>query len=163
MHTLHNISCIVTLTEVGNMNKGWNNYTIIYFGVSTKLKINSFLSWYKLINIVLNKEIVKCSMLSKLSYNRIEKVVIYSSLYFNFLKLNLQRYYNYWSKEIFVENLPFARLEILWLLKNSMYSRVIAMETISKIVSQAISAQKVLHNNCFPSTNDIDEFKCYDI
>ena len=150
MHTLQNISCIVTYIQVGNMNNGWNNYTIIYFGVSKKLKINSFLSWYKLINIVLNKEIVKCSMLSKLSYNRIEKVVIYSSLYYNFLKLNLERYYNYWSKEIFVEKLPFARLEILWLLKNSMYRRVIAIETISKIVSQAISAQMVLHNNCFP-------------
>ena len=41
------------------MNEGWENSTMISFGASRKMKMNSFVSWYKRVHIKFTNEVTK--------------------------------------------------------------------------------------------------------
>ena len=149
----------MTLIKLEDINEGWKNRTMVSFGVSRKLKMNSFMCWYKWISITLNNDVVKSDMIIKLGNIRNERTSLFSSLYSNFLKLNLERYYNYRSNDFFVENLPFGMFEILGRIQNKIRRRVKAREEKSKIISQVITIQEVLHDEYVPTTNNIENFK----
>ena len=91
----------MTLIKLEEINEGWKNRTLVSFGVSRKLKMNSFMCWYKWISITLNNDVVKCYMIIKVGNISNERTSLFSSLYSNFLKLNLERYYNYRSNDFF--------------------------------------------------------------
>ena len=44
---LNNNSVLVKLNELEEMRENWKNQTMISFGTSKKLLINSFISWHK--------------------------------------------------------------------------------------------------------------------
>ena len=59
---LNNNQGVINLKELEDMNKEWKYRTLISFGVAKKIKMNSFISWHKLIDNALNNDIVKSYM-----------------------------------------------------------------------------------------------------
>ena len=79
---------------------------MISFEVFRKLKMKSSISWHKWIDITLNNDVIKEYMIIKLGGIRNEKVSLFSSLNSDFLNLNLERYYNYRSNDVFCGKVP---------------------------------------------------------
>ena len=79
-----------------------------------KFKKNSFIFWYKWITGALNNNTVKNYQILQLNDKRNDKIPLYSGLYSDFQKLNVERNFNYKSDKVFVEKLPLEKMN-LWI------------------------------------------------
>ena len=79
-----------------------------------KFKKNSFIFWYKWITGTLNNNTVKNYQILQLNDKRNDKIPLYSGLYSDFQKLNVERDFNYKLDKVFVEKLPLGKIN-LWI------------------------------------------------